>query len=99
MKEKLHSVKLIKVNRQSVITSAKTRLLPEKLRIAQYSRIKKIARQYGINCKICSCKDPDLPWEFCSPWVNERKIYINSNKKQLTLFYKKGFTNIEQEAI
>jgi DNA repair photolyase len=71
---------------QSVITSAKTRLLPKNLRIAQYSRIKRIARQYGINCKICGCKNPDLPWEFCSPWVNEREIFSNTNKKQLAFF-------------
>lgn len=58
---------------QSVITSAKTKLLPKNMRQSIYSQIKKIARNYGIDCKICGCKNPDLPWEFCSPWIEKRE--------------------------
>ncbi len=58
---------------QSVITSARTRLLPKNIRLSRYSQIKKIAQNYGIDCKICGCKNPDLPWEFCSPWIEKRE--------------------------
>ncbi|MEW6571451.1 MAG: radical SAM protein [Nitrospirota bacterium] len=84
---------------QSVITSAKTRLLPKNIRIAQYSRIKRIARQYGIDCKICGCKNPDLPWQFCSPWVDNQEILIDRNKNQPNLFSENGFTTMKQEPV
>ncbi len=76
---------------QSVITSAKTRLLQKNLRIARYSQVKRVSQRYGIDCKICGCKNPDLPWEFCSPWIEEQDTLINNNKKQLTLFSKDAF--------
>lgn len=56
---------------ERVITSAKTRVLPKSIRIAQYRKVKDIAGQYGIGCYICGCKNPDLPWEFCYPWVTD----------------------------
>ncbi|MFZ6016738.1 MAG: SPL family radical SAM protein [Nitrospirota bacterium] len=70
---------------QRVITSAKTRLLPQAMRIAQYRSIKNIANQYGINCHICGCKNPDLPWEFCNPWISEKDA-LNINNRQCSLF-------------
>ncbi len=66
---------------QSVITSAKTRLLPQNIRLSQYRQIKKIAKNHGIECKICGCKNPDLPWEFCSPWIEKRETV----KRQISL--------------
>jgi len=69
---------------QKVITSATTRLLPIKMRITQYNTIKYIASQYGIKCRICGCKNPDLPWEFCSPWVDKKEMFYNN--KQMSLF-------------
>jgi DNA repair photolyase len=71
---------------ERVITSAKTRLLPKTMRIAQYQRIKDMANRYGVNCYICGCKNPDLPWEFCNPWVNGEEG-LNINNRQLNLFY------------
>lgn len=68
---------------QRVITSATTKLLPKEMRIAIYNRIKKIAGWYGINTAICGCKNPDLPWEFCSPWISEDGTTDN---RQLSLF-------------
>lgn len=53
---------------QRIITSARTRLLPKSIRIIQYDSIKCVAKKYGIECHICGCKNPDLPWEFCNPW-------------------------------
>lgn len=70
---------------QRVITSAKTRLLPKAMRIAQYRNIKNISKRYGIHCYICGCKNPDLPWEFCNPWVDGREV-LNKNNSQLSLF-------------
>jgi|Deesub1362A_J573_1020465.scaffolds.fasta_scaffold00604_25 DNA repair photolyase len=55
---------------QRVITSARTRLLPKALRMDIYGRFKAIARRYGLDTRVCGCKNPDLPWEFCSPWVD-----------------------------
>lgn len=66
---------------QTVITSAKTKLLPAGWRIAFYKRIKSMADPLGINCLICGCKNPDLPWEYCSPWINEGEV-----EKQMGLF-------------
>lgn len=66
---------------QSVITSARTRLLPKSIRLSRYSQIKKIAKNHGIDCRICGCKNPDLPWEFCSPWIEEREAV----KRQISL--------------
>ncbi|MEW6409248.1 MAG: radical SAM protein [Nitrospirota bacterium] len=56
---------------QRVITSARTRLLPKELRLSQYNMIKDISKRYGVECYICGCKNPDLPWEFCNPWVEK----------------------------
>lgn len=67
-----------------VITSARTKLLPREIRIAEYNSINKIARRYGIDCHICGCKNPDLPWEFCNPWVDEESL-SNTTNKQLSL--------------
>lgn len=64
---------------QNVITSAKTRLLPKNLRISKYGQIKSISKRHSIDCKICGCKNPDLPWEFCSPWVESEEM---SNRQE-----------------
>ncbi|MEW6162584.1 MAG: hypothetical protein AB1606_04640 [Nitrospirota bacterium] len=72
---------------QRVITSAKTRLLPKAMRITRYiryMRFRDIADKYGIESSICSCKNPDLPWEPCNPWVNEKELYQKSG--QVSLF-------------
>jgi DNA repair photolyase len=66
---------------QRVITSARTRLLPLELRRTIYRRFREIGSKYGLNIRLCGCKNPDLPWEFCSPWVEDAEI-----KKQLLLF-------------
>jgi DNA repair photolyase len=57
---------------QRVITSARTRVLPKEMRINTYRIIKDIAKRYSIECHTCGCKNPDLPWEFCSPWIDFR---------------------------
>lgn len=59
---------------QRVITSAKTRLLPPELRKTIYRRFREIGKGYGLNVRICGCKNPDLPWEFCNPWVEEQAL-------------------------
>jgi len=55
---------------QRVITSARTRLLPAGMRVGIYERFRIIARRYGVDVRICGCKNPDLPLEFCTPWVD-----------------------------
>lgn len=56
---------------QRVITSAKTRLLPKNLREEIYRRFRHIALDYGVEVKVCGCKNPDLLWEYCMPWQEE----------------------------
>jgi len=67
---------------QRVITSARTRLLPKDMRVIIYGRFRTIARRYGVDARICGCKNPDLPWEFCSPWVE----YTRLSDGQMALF-------------
>ncbi|MCX7794841.1 MAG: radical SAM protein [Thermodesulfovibrionales bacterium] len=66
---------------QRVITSARTRLLPPELRKSIYERFRSIAQSYVIEMSVCGCKNPDLPWEYCSPWVNRDRI-----DRQMALF-------------
>ncbi len=70
---------------QRVITSARTKLLPLELRRTIYRKFREIGSRYGLNVRICGCKNPDLPWEFCSPWVDSTEI-----NNQLFLFGSKN---------
>lgn len=70
---------------QRVITSARTRLLPQEIRINTYRMTKDIAKRYGIDCHTCGCKNPDLQWEFCSPWVDFTKTTPLNEDTQLDL--------------
>lgn len=67
---------------QRVITSARTRLLPSEMRRAIYGMFREIGKRYGLNVRICGCKNPDLPWEFCNPWVEENTVM----NRQMFLF-------------
>lgn len=66
---------------QRVISSAKTRLLPVGPRKRIYQRFSAIAQRYDLKIKVCGCKNPDMPWEFCSPWVEGEKT-----NRQIELF-------------
>jgi len=66
---------------QRVITSARTMLLPRELRKTIYRRFRETGSRYNIDVRICGCKNPDLPWEFCTPWVDGGEI-----NKELSLF-------------
>jgi len=68
---------------QRVITSSKTRLLPRSMRIACYRRVRDLANQYGMECSVCGCKNPDLPWESCNPWIDERESEHKSGQMGL----------------
>jgi len=59
---------------QRVITSARTRLLPLELRRTIYRRFRETGKRYGLIVRICGCKNPDLPWEFCNPWIEEDAV-------------------------
>lgn len=52
---------------QRVITAATTKLLPREVRVACYQMVKELASRYGLECRVCGCKNPDLPWESCIP--------------------------------
>jgi len=71
---------------QRVITSAKTRLLPQKMRTGQIKYIKEIAKKYGIKCHACGCKNPDLKWEPCHPWIKNDRA-LSPLSRQLTLSF------------
>lgn len=70
-------------------TSTKTKLIPKPLRERGYARIREIARAYGIDSTICSCKNPDLRGGICAPQrLMKRRPLENEGKTdgQLTLF-------------
>ncbi len=69
---------------KKVGTSTKAKLIPKVLREKGYNRVKDIANSFGINIKICTCKNPDMPGERCfSPSI----IDVNrEERRQLLLF-------------
>lgn len=69
---------------QSVITSARTRLLPKGLRERGYRIFKELAGRLSISCHICGCKNPDMGGGFCNPWVNRDSTYTTD--RQMNLF-------------
>lgn len=69
---------------QRVITSARTKLLPRAMRMVHFKRIKALAREQGILCSLCGCKNPDLPWESCHAWMQDQQV--QSEGRQLNLF-------------
>jgi DNA repair photolyase len=71
---------------QKVITAAKTKLLPRAARETQYLLSKEVAHRYGLNCRICGCKNPDLPWESCDPGVIQENRASMVRAEQCTLF-------------
>ncbi|OAG27577.1 SPL family radical SAM protein [Thermodesulfatator autotrophicus] len=56
-----------------VITSATTKLARREIREKGYALFKKIGQAFGLTVKICGCKNPDLPFEFCTPWDIKEK--------------------------
>jgi DNA repair photolyase len=71
---------------QRVITSARTRLAPKAMRMVRYRRFKQIAAQHGLECSLCGCKNPDLPWESCHPWIGQIDLPRSQPGRQLNLF-------------
>ena len=70
-------------------TSTKTKLVPKPLRERGYRRIAEIARAYGVDSVICSCKNPDMTGGICVPErVIKGRSFQKAEKtdKQLTLF-------------
>jgi DNA repair photolyase len=68
---------------QRVITSAKTKLLPKAMRIELYRRVRDLANQYRIDSSVCGCKNPDLPWESCNPWIEENDLDLRARQGNL----------------
>ncbi len=66
-----------------VITSATTKLAKLEVRKRGYNLFKTIGKAYNLEVKICGCKNPDLPFEFCAPWEIRKK---DTRPKQLELF-------------
>ncbi len=67
-----------------VITSARTKLLPLSYRRVLYRKALSIAGQLGLRVRICGCKNPDMPWQDCTPWVGlSESAYV---KRQGGLF-------------
>ncbi|OAQ21831.1 SPL family radical SAM protein [Thermosulfurimonas dismutans] len=65
---------------QKVITSATTKLAKRAVREEGFRRIKDIASHFGLTVRICGCKNPDFPFEACTPWE------IESFSPELPLF-------------
>ncbi len=56
-----------------VITSATTKLVRRQRREKGYRLFREIGKTYGLEVRVCGCKNPDLPFEDCSPWKIEQK--------------------------
>lgn len=57
-----------------VITSATTKLARRDWREKGYRIFRQIAEELGLKIHICGCKNPDFPFENCSPWdLSSRK--------------------------
>lgn len=52
-------------------SSTKSKLVPKKIRERGYERAVEAAEKYGIKLSICSCKNPDMPGEICTAWLNQ----------------------------
>ncbi len=66
------------------ISYALTKLCKPLYRKLKYKMFKEIGKVYGINIRICGCKNPDLPFEPCSSFrakkrINEKRISLVGN--------------------
>jgi DNA repair photolyase len=66
-------------------TSTKSKLIPRNLREKGYRRFTQIAEEFGMRCLICSCKNPDLPGQWCTHSFSPSKRG-QEQKRQLSLF-------------
>ena len=53
---------------QRVITSATTKLARKEIRERGYRLFRELGKRYGLEVRLCGCKNPDLPFESCLPW-------------------------------
>jgi hypothetical protein len=70
----------------TVGSSTMSKMIPKELRLRGYLRAEESADKYGIKLSICSCKNPDIPGEICTPEiVSYRRIdKIPENQLQLS---------------
>jgi DNA repair photolyase len=69
----------------SVGTSSRSKLIPLPLRQKGYGRFMGLAKEFGIQSLICSCKNPDMPSHQCSTGF-QFKHPIREENRQLSLF-------------
>jgi DNA repair photolyase len=69
----------------AVGTSSATKLLPPSLRDRGYRRIRAIAETFGIEARVCRCKNPDLQAGLCSSG-RIRALTEQGRPVQLSLF-------------
>jgi DNA repair photolyase len=69
----------------SVGTSSRSKLMPLPLRERGYYRFMNLAKEFGIQPLICSCKNPDMPSHLCSTGLQMKQPNREENR-QLSLF-------------
>lgn len=54
---------------ETVGSSTMSKMIPKELRLRGYLRAEESAERYSIKLSICSCKNPDIPGEVCTPEI------------------------------
>lgn len=72
----------------TVGSSTKSKLVPKKIRERGYDRVREAADKYGLKLSICSCKNPDMPGEICTVWMNPHpEVREENGENQLSLSF------------
>ena len=69
--------------------ATRSKLVPQLLRQKGYQRFIEQAQHFGIQTLICSCKNPDMPGDFCHPRTDmrtEAETTQSQKPRQLSLF-------------
>ena len=77
-------------NWRTVGSSTRSKLVPRGLREKGYERAKEAAQKYGLELTICSCKNPDMMGEFCTPELIDLRDKADKGEKpdrQLSLSF------------
>ncbi len=72
---------------ETVGSSTMSKMIPKELRVRGYLRAEESAERYGIKLSICSCKNPDIPGQVCTPEIASYRRVDKISKTQLPLSF------------
>ena len=70
---------------ETVGSATMSKMIPRELRVRGYLRAEESAERYGINLSVCSCKNPDIPGEICTPEIVSYRKVDKMSENQLQL--------------